>query len=461
MSKLRACCFFTAALAVCLFAGAASAQLPKADGYRGIWYANQPTKDEYAYKYSGGLGTYCMKHIPMAIYAPAVNKTFFVYGGTVPGNKTLLEMVSYYDHATGMVPKPTILMDKKTTDAHDNPVLAIDDAGFVWVFLSAHGTSRPAYILKSKKPYDIDDFEQVLDRNFSYPQPWFIKGKGFVFMHTRYSPGRAMYVMTSPDGVTWSEGKCLSYIGEGHYQVSGAYGEKVGTAFDQHPKGKGLNFRTNLYYMESADLGATWRTIRGETLETPLKDVATPALVHDYAAEGLLVYVKDLNWDSEGRPAALFVTSKGWEPGPENGPYTWRVAHWTGDAWDINAITESDHNYDSGSLYIESDGTWRVIGPTEKGPQAFNPGGEIAIWMSHDAGKKWERVRQITHDSAFNHSHVRRPVNANPEFYGYWADGDCRKLSESHLYFCDKEGTKVMQLPFTMESDFAKPSLVK
>lgn len=461
MSKLRACHLLAAVVAVCLSAGTASAQLAKADGYRGIWYSNQPTKNEYAFKYSGGLGTYCMKHIPMAVYAPAVKKTFFVYGGTTRGNTTLLEMVSYYDHATGMVPKPTILMDKKTTDAHDNPVLAIDDAGYVWVFLSAHGTSRPAYILKSKKPYDIDDFEQVYEKNFSYPQPWHIQGKGFVFMHTRYSPGRAMYVMTSPDGVTWSEGKCLAYIGEGHYQVSGAFGEKVGAAFDQHPKGKGLNFRTNLYYMESADLGATWRTIRGETLETPLKDVATPALVHDYAAEGLLVYVKDLNWDSEGRPAALFVTSKGWEPGPENGPYTWRVAHWTGGAWDINAITESDHNYDSGSLYTESDGTWRVIGPTEKGPQAFNPGGEIAIWTSHDAGKKWERVRQITHDSAFNHSHVRRPVNANPEFYGYWADGDCRKLSESHLYFCDKEGTKVMQLPFMMESDFAKPILVK
>ncbi|MBN2308178.1 MAG: LamG domain-containing protein, partial [Candidatus Hydrogenedentes bacterium] len=40
----------------------------KDDGYRGIWYYNQPSGDEYVYKYSGGLGTYCAKHIPHAWY---------------------------------------------------------------------------------------------------------------------------------------------------------------------------------------------------------------------------------------------------------------------------------------------------------------------------------------------------------------------------------------------------------
>ena len=31
----------------------------KDDGYRGVWYQNQATNDQYKYKYSGGLGTYC------------------------------------------------------------------------------------------------------------------------------------------------------------------------------------------------------------------------------------------------------------------------------------------------------------------------------------------------------------------------------------------------------------------
>jgi hypothetical protein len=56
----------------------------KADGYRGIWYMNQRTEDEYRFKYSGGLGTYCAKHSPFAVYRPEVNKTFFCFGGTTP-----------------------------------------------------------------------------------------------------------------------------------------------------------------------------------------------------------------------------------------------------------------------------------------------------------------------------------------------------------------------------------------
>ena len=49
----------------------------KSNGYHGIWYYNGLTGDEYVYKYSGGLGTYCAKHIPLAYYAPAAGKTFF------------------------------------------------------------------------------------------------------------------------------------------------------------------------------------------------------------------------------------------------------------------------------------------------------------------------------------------------------------------------------------------------
>ncbi len=105
----------------------------KADGYRGIWYMNQPSNDEYVYKYSGGLGTYCAKHKPFAIYCEQVGKTFFCFGGTTgDSNRRLLHMVSYFDHATKTVPRPTILLDKNTSDAHDNPVISVDGKGHLW-----------------------------------------------------------------------------------------------------------------------------------------------------------------------------------------------------------------------------------------------------------------------------------------------------------------------------------------
>jgi hypothetical protein len=191
----------------------------KDEGYRGIWYMNQPSGDEYVYKYSGGLGTYCAKHKPFAVYCKEVNKTFFCYGGTTKdSNRKLLHMVSYYDHETGKVSRPTILLDKKTGDAHDNPVISVDDKGHLWIFSTSHGTSRPSYIHKSIKPYDINKFElvrakkvqhgkEVAMTNFSYMQAWHIKGKGFACFFTRYNypADRTICFMRSLDGVKWSE----------------------------------------------------------------------------------------------------------------------------------------------------------------------------------------------------------------------------------------------------------------
>jgi hypothetical protein len=435
----------------------------KDDGYRGIWYMNQPSKDEYVYKYSGGMAVYCSNHNPHSWYAKEVNKTFFTYGGSLKEDSThLMHMVSYYDHATGMVPRPTILLDKHTDDAHDNPVLNLDDKGYIWIFSSSHGTGRPSYISKSTKPYYIDSFELVWTGNFSYPQPWFVPGQGFILMHTYYAPGRSICMMTSPDGVNWSERRRLSYIDEGHYQISRPLpGGKIGTFFNHHPKGKGLNWRTNVYYMESDDFGKTWKAADGTVLNLPLTEINNPALVHDYASEGLNMYTQDLAADTQGRPVLMYITSKGYESGPKNGPRTWTIAHWTGSKWDISGgDIVSGNNYDLGPLYVESENLWRIIGPTQLGPQPYNPGGEIAMWTSADQGHHWTMVRQMTKGSEYNHAYARRPVNANPDFYAIWADGHGRKPSDSRIYFCNQKGD-VFRLPTTMPADFAKPELIK
>lgn len=428
----------------------------KGDGFRGIWYYNQLLPNsEYVYKYSGGLGTYCAKHIPFAWYTPEANKTFFCYGGTDDDNTTLYHMVSYYDHATGMVARPTTLLDKKTTDAHDNPVINMDDKGHIWIFSSSHGTGRPSYISRSAEPYDIDQFELVWIGNFSYPQPWFLPGRGFLFLHTYYKGGRGLNTWTSTDGAQWTDRTLVSHIEMGHYQVSFPCGGKVGTTFNMHPTGKGLNWRTNLYYMETDDFGATWKTVDGTLLQMPLNDAANRALVAEYQSKNRNVYMKDVNYDSKGSPIILAVTSGGYESGPKNDPRTWTTLRWTGSEWDVREAFASDNNYDTGPLYVESDTTWRVIAPTQTGPQPYNPGGEIAMWLTEDAGGTWRMVRQMTKDSEFNHTYVRRPVNAQPDFYALWADGHGRQPSKSRLFYCNRDG-EVFMLPETMDTPFAR-----
>ncbi|MEA2062575.1 MAG: BNR-4 repeat-containing protein [Gemmatimonadota bacterium] len=442
-------------------------------GYRGIWYMNQPSHDKYVYKYSGGLGTFCAKHQPFAVYCAKAEKTFFCYGGaTREDNRHLLHMVSFFDHRTGMVPRPTVLLDKITDDAHDNPVISVDQKGYIWIFSTAHGTNRPAYIHRSRKPYDIDEFELVRattiegsDRvpitNFSYMQPWSIREKGFFAFFTRYNcpAARTIFCMSSPDGETWSAGKRLAVFGEGHYQISGFFENIACTTFNYHPQGKGVNWRTNLYYLETTDFGGSFHTAGGQKLTLPLKSPDNPALVNDYSSKGLNVYLKDIRLDQQRQPVILFLTSRGYEAGPKNAPRTWTTARWTGKEWEINPAMESDNNYDTGSLYLEPDGTWRIIGPTETGPQPYNPGGEIAMWVSGDRGKSWKKLRQLTQNSRFNHTYVRRPVNAHPGFYALWADGHGRKPSESNLYFCDREG-RVYRLPREMKGKWARPFLL-
>lgn len=431
-------------------------------GYWGIWYANQPVPSAYRYKYSGGLGTYCAKHVPLAIYAPRVQRTFFCYGGRLRERNTLVHMVSWYDHARDVVPRPALLLFKHTDDAHDNPTLAIDDAGHLWVFSPAHGTNRPAFIHRSREPYSIDAFELVWRGNFSYPQPWHVPGHGFLFLHTNYVAGRRLLGWsTSPDGRAWSDPAWLAGFERGHYQVSWRVGTKVATAFNYHPMAGGLNARTNLYYVETRDMGRTWTTLAGDPVSLPLQQVANPALVHDYAREGLLVYLKDLTFDADGNPVVLYLTSRGYAPGPENGARQWMVAYGRDGAWTHNPVLVSDSNYDTGCLHVNPDGTWVVVGPSAPGPQPYNPGGEVATWTSRDAGASWQRESELTRASPWNHTYVRKPVNAHPGFYAFWADGHAREPSASRLYFYQRDAGAVRQLPGEMQAKQEAPRTIR
>ncbi|MCI0681080.1 MAG: BNR repeat-containing protein [Gemmataceae bacterium] len=433
--------------------------LPADDGYRGIWYMNLPLKNAYKFKYSGGLGTYPQQHMPIAVYSKEANKTFFCYGGRPRDKNELLHMVSYYDHATGMVPRPRILLHRKTNDAHDNPTMQLDERGHVWIFSNAHGTARPSFVYRSVKPHSIDAFEMIWQTNFSYGQPWHVPGKGFLFLHTRYKQGRGLFFLASSDGLRWEEPRPLAFLGMGDYQISWRHGDRIGTAFDYHPKPQGINARTNLYYLETSDRGTTWTTVNGKHVTLPLVEAHNAALVHDYAAEKKLVFLKDLQFDAQGTPVILYITSTGPNPGPEHGPRVWFTSRWTGQGWERRRFTESDHNYDHGSLYIEADGAWKIIAPTEPGPQPHATGGEMALWTSLDQGGTWKKVKQLTRDSRVNHTYARRPLHAHPGFYALWADGDPLQQSDSALYFTDRDGTHVWKLPSEMNAEFMRPTI--
>jgi len=434
------------------------AQNLKIDGYKGIWFTlGQFSK--YGDKYSGGLGTYTADHIPIAIYSPEAGKTFFTYGGTTSGDqKHLLIMISYFDHVTGKVPKPVIVYDKKgVNDPHDNAALSIDNEGYIWVFVSGRSKARPGFIFKSIKPFSIEKFEMLREGEMTYPQPWYVNGKGFLYLFTKYTNGRELYWSTSPDGKNWAPDQKLAGLG-GHYQVTNTHGGKLVSVFNYHPGGN-VDKRTNIYAVQTEDMGKTWKTIAGNVIETPLSAIHNDALIRDYEAEKKLVYINDLSFDSGGNPVILAIVSNDFKPGPDGDPREWTIIHWKNKKWNFSKICTSTHNYDMGSIYINGK-KWTVIGPTEAGPQYYGAGGEIAIWNSSNEGNTWKRSKVITSGSSRNHSYVRRPLKANNDFFAFWADGDADKLSESHLYFSNADGA-VFRLPYNMTEEFATPEKVK
>ena len=452
-------------------------------GYRGIWftlgqffgpgengaaYSPDSTTPLFPYgdKYSGGLGTYTAKHTPLAVYRPEVEKTFFVYGGTTTADQRhLLCMISYFDHRTNTVPQPVVVHDKEgVDDPHDNPSMAIDHAGHIWVFVSGRGQTRPGLIYRSVKPYCIDRFDLMREAEITYPQPHILDKDQQLLLFTKYTGMRELYWTTSRDGKSWTADQKLAAIKNpedelaGHYQTSAHRGNKTGTFFNRHPNGL-VDYRTDLYYLQTEDFGQTWTTVEGQPITPPVTKIEQPCRVIDYASEGLNVYVKDMGFDSAGHPVMLYLTSPGHQPGPPNDPRVYRIVRWDGQAWQRSEVGPADHNYDTGSLYLEGD-VWSVIVPGATGPQPYQCGGEIVKYISRDQGATWVLEKQITKNSPRNHNYARRPIDATDPFYAFWADGDPTQQSPSHLYFCDSTGEKVFRLPYEMNQAAAEPERV-
>ena len=85
----------------------------------------------------------------------------------------------------------------------------------------------------------------------------------------------------------------------------------------------------------------------------------------------------------------------------------------------------------------------------------------MEAWTSSDAGRTWQRSREITRQSPRNHNYARRPLFAKEPFMAFWSDGNTYTFSESHLYFCSGDGSRLWRLPYKMTDDFSTPEEVE
>ncbi len=432
-------------------------QNPRMDGYKGIWYSSG-AKMSYGYKFSGGVSTFASRHRPIAIYSPEARKTFFVYGGTTNADEQhLLIMISYFDHKTHMVPRPVIVYDKMgVKEPYDNASLAIDDQGFLWVFISGYNRTRPGFIYKSTRPYSIDAFELVREIEMISPQPWRVNDKGFIMVYSKLSKGLDIWCASGSDGKSWPVDNKLVSMG-GNLQISDIHEGIIVTVFNYFPRGD-IDGQTNLYCLQSDDMGKTWKTIDGKPVNIPLTDKNNEALIKNFEQDGKQVYLSDIDFDSDGNPVILAIISSSRVPGP--GSREWFVISRKDGDWNFKKVCESSHNFDRGSIHIEGS-EWKLIGPTEPGPQESGTGGEVALWVSRNGGTDWQKVTFVTKNSINNNSFVRHPVNAQKDFYALWTDGNADELSKSYLYFTNEKCDKVWMLPYDMKESMRKPVRIR
>jgi len=312
-------------------------QNTRTDGYKGLWFNTRDSSD-YGYNLSGGVATYNSRYRPVAIYSSEVKKTFFVYGGTSnPDERHLLIMVSYFDHRNHLVPKPVVVYDKMGVRVpYDNASISIDHGGYIWIFVSGWSRTRPGLIFRSSSPYSIETFDKIKECEMIAPQPWWVENNGFLLMFSKLAKGPELYFSSSIDGRNWSDSRKLAGAG-GHSLVSELYGNKIVTVFNYNPGGDMYN-QTNLYLLQTEDLGRTWKTIDNKTVEIPVTDVKSDALVKDYEAEGKLVFISDLNFDKNGNPVILINVSRDYKPGPDGGPREWMIVHRKANKWNFSKV---------------------------------------------------------------------------------------------------------------------------
>jgi hypothetical protein len=407
---------------------------------RGVWYAcghQVNTLPGHDWVYSGPMATYCAWHRPMAIYAPEVHRTFFVYG-----NADNAPTISSYDHTSGQFAYPVVLGSNPDGDAHRNPTLFIGGDGHLVVFYGAHG--HETHVLRSDRPYDVSAWTHVSDlpdAKTTYPQCWGLQ-PGEIFVSYRQAPSweTSSWRMTvSRDGGhSWDPPRELINLGESAvYGVTiGATGDtprrihfvwsRLGGGTPEEVERKHLWARRyHIYYACSDDGGATWRRGDGTRYDLPIT-LDTQEEIYNCGQRG--VWLKDIQLDAQGRPFVLFIDSE-----VETYRGLWKVGRRVGGRWEFATIADSDHMYDDGAIALLAEDDIRVYAPTTP-VQPSEDGGEIEEWQSTDGGATWTNTRHLTTGSRYSHNNVKLAWNHERgpgDVRMFWSYGDSNTPPET------------------------------
>lgn len=355
-------------------------------------------------------------------------------------------IVGCLDHQTLMVSHPTILRLPIPPSDIASISIAADAEGFVWVCAASRQQRTPC-LFKTVRPQDIADFESIDAPPLSRATLHVVPGQGFVLLGARpVGTGTALCAATSADGRTWHEPVVLAAVDTGQVFVSAQFRNKLGVAFSSYAAGAGPAATDNIGYIETADGGRTWQTIRRARLTLPVQGEVNPARVADHRSIRWTVHLKDLNFDHVGNPIILYLLGRPQRNRPPK--LTWTTSRWIGREWETTGVIPAAGSEDSAVLHVDADRTWRLFtartGPSdERSPS-------LVCWSSDDQGRSWYKRVTAGHGGADRHL-VCRPVNAQAECDTVWISGTGAAAAGSVRVL--NRGGQTFLLPEHMASD--------
>lgn len=380
-------------------------------------------------QYHTPAATYYTTHRPTAIrHGGMHDRTFFAYG-----DFSRDPAIRYFDHDTKELSDAVIIgRTQIPDDAHGNPSILIDDAGYIYAFYGCH--HHPIQMRRSVRPEDISEWtaEVLIADMATYPQPWMLDSTTMILSYRKkYPDGQPYYrtadwsYVTSADfGATWSEPTSLIVQPYIYVYALTAVGTGDGvktfhiafTPFDYRHKRY-----SNIYYLYSDDGLETFKGRGGRMLGTPPFEVAQTEIIYDSRYQSS--HINDFALDGNDNPYILLNVGPWYQTAP-SGPGEWRLAVHTGGGWTSHPIAPCDHLFDRGAIVVE--GPERIRAYLPVGSDGHD-GGEIAEYASFDGGKSWELARMLTHESRYVHNYVVRVIDWHPEFQILWSYGSSER----------------------------------
>ncbi|MEQ1823864.1 MAG: BNR-4 repeat-containing protein [Fimbriimonadaceae bacterium] len=383
----------------------------------GLWFCALAQNQMVA-----GDGVTLMYNQPSAVhYQGTKSKTYFGWINSL--GETYLRS---YDHDAQAFDGATKIRTWTGPDDHAAPALHVVQhgprAGTLLVASAFH--SSPLTVQRGLAPEGtaMSIASTISSRPNTYPR-FAETADGTIFLFTRGHPnpnastrGLVHMYKSIDGGVTWTGPKTIVTWNLNTFVYAGpvrSFGTKIGFAFGIYDS-VAQNYRSEVYYIESTDGGATWKT--------PLGAAATNSIGANIAPIrrcpwGGRTRVWDLIYDSQGRPSIAHVEyPTEYSPIPNSSFCNGIVTQFKGGYWASRMVSPISMNYYPGGLVFDASNPFRIFATIPAGLT----GSDLVIYDSLNQGSSWTRGQTVA-TGGFN-VRPQAVANAAPDLRITWLD---------------------------------------